>query len=839
MTSPRSLSKKKGAFYSFTSALKLCAAPAGVLAGMFIVVMGIYPYLVLGSYMNERLSREENLKNLREQFRFFVFPNEKIEVILILFAAAGLSVLMGILIFRFCADKRTVNVYYSLGITRNALFYSRFFAGLLCLSLALIPGVVICFLLNVAYLGLSWQLSLILFYFYCGLTLFCVICFTVTAAVFASVGTVYEGALFSVGVLGLPTVFELAVGQLLDFFMKHVGSYDIITFTGNYIYTDGFDYLTSFSAYNPILFMYQPLYRYCVGTFDSEKRVLLNNDAQWVFPDVGKVFIWLLVGIAVALIGGLVLFKRRNAENCGFLNTNKALSNIVLFEILTLVGTYFFSQARYYTIPTGVIIPALIVAFIVYIIYEILLKRNFNAIVKTLYKFPIHLAVFALICVVFALDLTGADSYVPKASDVERAAVSSIAETAWVRGTVDYMSSSGNSFLDPLYFSYEKRELPEFTEASDIETLISLHKEALEKEEGEGDVSVSKFTVRYIMKDGREVVRELSVANRELCDKLLSLFDLNAVKTARTDIILSETPSDAELDDMINSKNLQFSYAFSRVTAIAPSFTSGNELNLTEDEFGSLKKAVANDLNKITAKSYMSGSSRQIGVLRFSAEDVYSGYDEELFSGFSGLPEEETTSVYYPENNYYEDNFEYEEGEDANEKMTKVTGLFMGYSQYNWMSYNGENCYDVLVTPEMTETLALLKSIGCESCFDEEKEIKSVSFAKLGMSENIYFSDHGRIYEFFGGSVDEEMVYVPDINTVVEDFTENVITDSGRIAELRSLMRIHAYTYNTGYGCLIAYSDGTYSTMYLSEENAPAYVKDYQYTKADIVDYYF
>ena len=813
-----------------------------MLAGLFIVVMGFYPYLMLSNRMDDKLTREENISRLREWFKFYVFVNDKIEVVITLFAAAALSVLMGILIFRFCADKRTVNVYYSLGITRNSLFYSRFFAGQLCLSLAVIPGTLISYFVNVAYLGLSWQLSLVLFYFYCGLTLFCLICFTVTAAVFASVGTVYEGALFSVGVLGAPTVFEFAAGQILDFFHKHIGgNVGILTFDGNYIFGSDLDFITGLSAYNPVLFMFTPLYNYSVGSLNEEKNVFLNNDAEWVFPDVTKVFIWLIVGIAVALVGGLVFFKRRNAENCGFLNTNKVLSNLVLFELLTAVGAFFFAQAKYYSEYAPILISGAIVAFVVYIIYEILLKRNFLSIVKTLYKLPAHAAVFALVCAVFAFDLTGTDSFVPNSADVEKAAITSLVNISWVSAKASTDAYMGESLLDTTSFLFQEYELPEFTSADDIEKITSLHREALEKEKSDGDMSETGFSVRYIMKDGREVIRHLKVTDRELCGRLNSLFDSETVKKARTDIILSSAPADADAETLFKSRNLQFTYDFASVTAIAPSFTEGNELKLTEDEFNALKKAVADDLNSVTSDDYINGASRQLGVLRFTADGVpLSGdiaYENEFFEPYMTQPFEETTQPQVPEEAFEEDAEGNETQAPSNEKMRKVKKLFVRYASYDYNTQFGEFSYDVLITPEMTKTLSFLKSIGCESCFEQTKRIKSVSFEKIGMYDPGYIADYVRIYEFYGGSVDQEYYYIPDMENLVGQYSENVITDEQRINELVPLMRIHSYTYNTGYGCLIAYDDGTYSTMYLSEKNAPAYVSSFEYTSPEDMYY--
>ena len=58
---------------------------------------------------------------------------------------------------------------------------------------------------------------------------------------------------------------------------------------------------------------------------------------------------------------------------------------------------------------------------------------------------------------------------------------------------------------------------------------------------------------------------------------------------------------------------------------------------------------------------------------------------------------------------------------------------------------------------------------------------------------------------------------------------ENKITDKARLSELDSLMKLHEYTFDDGYFCLVKYTDGTYCVKYLSREDAPEYVNNFNY----------
>ena len=833
--------RRKGARYSFFSALKVSAVPGGLLALMYLGVMGGVPYMDFDSRMEEWLTRAENLALIRRQIKYILFPADPFLIAFLLFAAAGLSVLAGILVFRFCADKRTVNVYYSLGITRSSLFCSRYFAGLCCFALAFVPAVTACFFVNVAYAGLSWQLSLLLFYFYCGLTLFCQLCYTVTAAVFASVGTVYEGVIFSFGVLGAPTVFELAADGVRQCFLTHISRADsVMTFTGRYVSGDAFDSLTSLSAYNPLLFFLRPLQAYAVGPMDGDGHVLLADETRWVFPDVGKPLIWLLVCAAVAALGGL-LFRRRKAETCGFLNTNKVLSNLVLFELIAGVGGMLLSERGYIDVEVIELVPTfLITALFLYLVYEVLLKRTVRGVVTALYKFPIHVGVFALICAFVAFDFAGVDTYVPAPESVQAAAVTAPVDQSWIRGALQEDAGYVGSFMDPGYLIYTQYELPEFTSAQDIAAVTALHADALAAEKDAPDMEEVTVTLRYVLKDGRETMRAVTVGSRALFGRLLDLFDSGAVKQARTAILTSATPLEAGVG---TGSYPQFDYDQAEVSAVAPTFAERTVLHLTKDQFTALKTAVANDLNRISAADWFAGTEEQLGVLRFAQAGTPFYGDEDMTPGMADeTPADETPAEETPaEDTPAEEEAAPSDGTDgpAEEETPapdgtdapahKETGCYLGYGRLSYIAYN-ENTYDVLITPGMTETLALLQTLGCGDCFAQEMTVKRVSFVKLGLEDEIPYriSRSDRLYEAFGGSVDPEE-YVTDPSRFAADYTENPITDAAKIAELLPLTRIHAYTYNTGYACLLDHGDGIYSVRYLPEDKAPDYVTNYDY----------
>ena len=99
----------------------------------------------------------ETVVSLKETYRYLLMGDAEFAPLAIL-AVVGCSVLLGVMMFRFIASKKTVNVFYSLGITRKSLFVSKYLAGVLMLVVSVALPLLFNLILNFSYLGSSWQL---------------------------------------------------------------------------------------------------------------------------------------------------------------------------------------------------------------------------------------------------------------------------------------------------------------------------------------------------------------------------------------------------------------------------------------------------------------------------------------------------------------------------------------------------------------------------------------------------------------------------------------------------------------------------------------------------------
>lgn len=839
MTSRRYLSnKKKGASYSFFSALKTAALPCGILAGIYLLIFGVLPFTTFYGYENSKdyMTGQITKQDAKEYYKYIIFgADDEFSCYAILALIAVLALALGIILFRFASDKRTVNVYYSLGIKRTSLFYTRWGAGALAICAATAVGIIAAYIVNLLFVGLSWQLSVVLLYFYCGLSLFLLLIYTVTAAVFASVGTVSEGVVYSIGVIALPTVVCLCAQNLIQAFLKsspygaHVYGFSLTGGTSyGYRNTAG-TLLTQYAAFNPVLFFSKALNTFGVCVKEKDALFIGMKREAWHLPSLFSVLPWFFVVAAFALLGGLVFFRLRKAENCGFLNTNKPLSILILFELMLFAACLPLGEAQYYDVYQILIASALL-ALAVYIAFEIFLERGVKRFFKKSWKFPAFAAAVACVFAVFMTGGFGYDSYVPDASDVKSVTLSLPVSQSAISLKNDNFGWGSSGYINLASFYDMYSALPEFTDADTIKTIAAAHADSVKKD------GAYRIYVKYTHKNDTDTERVFSVDD-EAMEKLLTVFESPACREQINTMFTNVIGEKATEKEAAETGLAMFDHRYSTVTAVSEDMYTGNEINLSKEEFGALKAAILKDLSARSADTYYNAPFKQYGFLRFSTSlsvwDYYGVIYEEdvtMASPAQTTPDEPADEL--PDDETF---FPAEE-----EKPARLTKADTAYSDFgNCFMGDSENYYDVLIDGSMVNTINYLNSIGAGSAFTSRKTIKSVSFTsaessgRYSQENNFGYSNMGR--EYFADSVTSGKYWDYENNKkdFAEKFSENPVTDAAKIQQLADLMRLHVFNYGKGYFCLIAYTDGSFSTRYLPESTAPDYVKNFNYTAVE------
>ena len=75
--------------------------------------------------------------NVKNDYSFYLTDNMQYLRYLLIAAFLILGIIMGIMTFKFMTGKKTMNVYYSLGIKRTHLFTAKYLSGLTLMAVAI------------------------------------------------------------------------------------------------------------------------------------------------------------------------------------------------------------------------------------------------------------------------------------------------------------------------------------------------------------------------------------------------------------------------------------------------------------------------------------------------------------------------------------------------------------------------------------------------------------------------------------------------------------------------------------------------------------------------------
>ncbi|MEI6580492.1 MAG: hypothetical protein WCN92_13650, partial [Eubacteriales bacterium] len=239
-----------------------------------------------GSSFNPTSSTmETTTSKITDLYKYLIFSEfgQVSSNVFIHLAVIAFSILLGVVMFRFIASKKTVNVFYSLGITRKNLFVSKYLAGILMLAFSIILPFLACLIVNISTFGSSKELWSAIIYHILGYCAISLTAFSLTAAIFSCVGTVIEGITFSGIIMLGPTVIFYSI----QFLMKKLtlGSPYGHFYDSTYQVTNAL--ATTLSRYNPILFLFKNVSK--IGLLTRES---VDSKDVWSAPNYGSVIIW-------------------------------------------------------------------------------------------------------------------------------------------------------------------------------------------------------------------------------------------------------------------------------------------------------------------------------------------------------------------------------------------------------------------------------------------------------------------------------------------------------------------------------------------------------------------
>lgn len=676
---------------------------------------------------------QDVLKIMRDAYEVFIFDSEQAsyDPLFYIFPAllVVISLLLGVLLFRFVTNKKTVNVYYSLGIKRADLYTARLLAGVFMMLAAVLIPLAVSLGLNLHYFGSSVMLWRT-FLFYAVHSTICVLAgLTISAAVSSCVGTTVEAIGFSAVLAAFPSVVTMCVNYSVPAILNGAPDttyYDIYPSSSSYgdMHLD----MTDSTMFGRIISHINLLMLNRSSFINSSSVEAMTKEAakKWAAPSLTPYILWAVL-IAAFFVFGLFMFKRRKAEICGFPGRSAVL-NFVLCMITSFGAASLIIYFIAYTsqISRWIMVALVIVAaFLVFVILDVILHLSFKALKKDWKIGLVHVGLMAAFLLSLYTGFFGYSSRVPDIQDIESVSISapnalmgSYQLGRELSGSYDSSIHYSERYLKDSYYVCNRSNsvVGGFKDKDDINTVREIHKAMIkagnlskmncDPDDYSKRVTSQTVIIKYKLKNGRELIRVYKYVPLANYPTLYTLEDTKNWNNKIKDELLN-----------IDSEN---------VIPIVFSAQMDNRIAVDEELTAGLARAIYNDISSLSSDKFLSSNAKYLGSVAFyvnrSQREDYSMYESSEYANATSMTDEITE----------EETLSRQETVDGFANHKDSTGRYLALGDYSV----------VPITEEMTNTISFLKAHGLYEKLSDESPIVSARIADMGDatdSENIQY----------------------------------------------------------------------------------------------------
>ncbi len=744
---------------------------------------------------------------------------------LVLIALCGLA--MAICTFNFITSKKQVNVYYSLGITRTKLFLGKYIASAILLSASIFLPLFIMLIANLGALGFSFEIFKIFALFLFTFLVVSLSAFTITATIFACVGTIFEAGVFSAIILFLPDIILYGIQTVMSKFL-YGNPYGYNFTPANNEHWDN-SYIAAlseqFEYLSPVFFGKTELSKFAIIEKETNPAVqqIIEN------PSFINIILWIILTAIIGFLG-IKIFNKRKAEIAGFIGTNRPLNTFVSF----LAGFFVFALAVSFIEEFVLSLVVGLIGFaIIHLGLELVVLRDLKKFVRGLYKLPIGLVAVSLFAVSMNTGLFGYSEKLPETERIKSVSVSIVGETAQygLFGEDSHFITDHN-----LYFLNNPSVLTgEMTAQSDINAALKAHKLLANSEEDDRTLETS-IQFCYTLKDGTSFKRNFKISTPEAHRALLYIEESQYFKDAlytlfKGAIKMPDPKNGIELtNEEQNISNAQFSLrdSSSTLNIYSKYLDSYAFVELADKDREKLLNALYNDLSNRSVTDKYYPDSTPVAFMRFEGNwsNVYWG----IIDNANGWSTDDTT----------------EKTEPLKLKKTKIT--MNGFSSdkvdfYVSSQYNPTPFF--VITPDMDETIKVLKDFKLYDELTKTPDFVSAKIIPASVAyEGAFVTDFGNIQDYFSRyfistytsstytNVDEHGNPVKDdwrrYSTTIDTKFDGFVTNE--VKDVEKLLR-YAYTAyeqddtDSGYFVTFYTSTGDTSLCFIPENKLPAEFK--------------
>lgn len=703
-------------------------------------------------------------------------------IFIILFA-----VIIAVSLFSFVMNKNSTNVFFSLGISRQKLFTAKYLAGATLMIGAPLAAVLLSLILNISFYGSTVAIWKSATYIVLQLSNTMLFAYTLMIFVMTQLGSIFESFVyFGVAIFSpqfvLQTVSAFLATLVYGSPYIHIGSFGIksVEILGKWKNLDCFFEPFYYSEYVLPLSVLANNYSFS----EDQTGICFNYDP----PQFKGQVIFLLIIVVLAVISG-ILFSKRKTEKAGFMGA----SNFLLgFSVIT-VGSYLASLFLYDYKPSdsliGMLIKVILLGALImtfgHLVVTTVFVRSVKGVKKRLPQLALEIGIFIVVTLVGFVGLNAKMAKIPVAADVKSVAVSVLPY-----GTYDL--SGDFRFSDDDKLDVEKLLMARtritylvegFERTEEIDEILEINKK-LKRPKGAKPCQAD-VRIIYTLKNGKEISRKYSMATKE---NWLELTKLSSTKTFR----------DAFSKYMLGNDIRKYYSPGERplISLVSPNFVKATAVkSLSNYESGNLLlNAVITDIKEGNV-SFKYGDKKPLGYISFYQYAQLS--EDEKFDGNIDLVE------------------------------TNSIGLL-----------NGEKF--IILTEDMTHTLAFLSKNECMSYFEEETLPVRITYfentssdcglfssklynAKIEMNKPKMQEIQGMYPEYLPTEIYENYydMYREEYFSVNKLASRNAMPDNSKVltdeTEIKAFMekvRLISFSYFDGYFVQLEYSDGSFVYCY-------------------------
>lgn len=808
MTSQRFLNDRVNLRDFLRSLLEACKAPIATVLFLSFAVIG--PMVNFAKELKTNLEFMELLKKheIISYFGGITSEGEYSDTAPLSFLMILCGMVVALSLFSFAFKKNSVNVYFSVGLTRTRMFLNRLAAGTIWIfAVAIIPYLIV-FLMNVGMFGFhSHQLKLFAYYtllmFVRGMS-----GFAIGALAAAVSGSVIE-ALFTSGSASIiALVFAYMFSEIKSLFLSgYVGS--------DY----GFEDTMLLSPWTGLL-DYSGVNRLITGK-KVPKELLLT----WK-GDFYPIVFWAITAVIIFAVG-LVLFKKRKNENTASFGKFSIASGlngaaVLLVSIIALEEVFasLYAEGKIKSVALCIILVTLI-SFIIFFVAELIIRRNFKAVLRILPVYGgIALVMFASLLVI-GTGYFGTYNKLPEAKDIEYISMSYDDPLT----TFTYVAN----VYSPEDYDKEKDYNCKSSNPEDIKMCIEqFNKVKTEKREGRNSIDRISFVIKT--KDGKFIARTFPVYSEKTYSSYnKAVFDSNYFHSIIKSKLNSESSNgnytDQTANIMMDGKEYGDQYIetdfydYYNGNLLANAETSGYETEVFSSSFEmteELKAALYEDLCNITYDEYYGNKGKPQGAI------VKSAYTPML-----------ETHEYHAEELWLQFYTNY--GDPDAEKVSKKTAVaYRAILVYPQMAKTAELLNETEQMPQTAQVKAVICPDKKLMLTDAHVNVSGDYYLYYsGVTNSTVFTSYGqssRATDYFMNSDEVSKIFGNKKTGTYLDFIEIIYGANGvnvtRIDDKAKAQKIsdEAYsvynTYNDNGRCIfVIYDDGSVIAKYLPEKS--------------------